>query len=148
MITVPILPKLKVRKVSKHAILPKKSTPGSAGFDLYSIETKSLYPGHSHLYDTGLEMAIPEGYYGRIAPRSGLAFRHGIDVLGGVIDSDYRGVIKVILVNHGASLAKINQGDRIAQLILEKYASDAIIEEVTGLSTTTRGEGGFGSTGL
>ncbi len=141
-------PILRVKKVSKHAILPKKSTSESAGFDLYSAEGANLDPHCRRLFDTGLAMAIPKGYYGRIAPRSGLAIKHGIDVLAGVIDSDYRGVVKVILINFGEEDMEIAKGSRIAQLILEKYASDAIIEEVTDLPNTTRGEGGFGSTGV
>lgn len=159
-----IYPTLKVKKVSKHAILPKKSTPGSAGFDLYSVEDGVIFPAQGsncpiQSFDTGLVVQLPTdpyGYYqcyGRIAPRSGLAFHHGIDVLAGVIDPDYRGTIKVILVNHGPSSVKIAKGDRIAQLILEQYISTAKVVEVTDLSgtdlsSTSRGDGGFGSTGV
>jgi dUTP pyrophosphatase len=96
---------------------------------------------------TGVQLEIPEGYYGRIAPRSGLALKQGIDVLAGVIDSSYRGEIKVIIFNtDNQKVFKVNVGDRIAQLIIEKHYNFDFVE-VEDLETTDRGEGGFGSSG-
>ena len=141
----------KVVKIKKAEdcipILPKKSTLGSAGFDLYGIEHKHLATGQRCLVRTGLSFSIPKGYYGRIAPRSGLAVKYGIDVLAGVIDSDYRGEVKIVLINHGDEDFNIKPGDRVAQLIIEKYASHVLIKEEDNLESTHRGEGGFGSTG-
>ncbi len=105
-----------------------------------------IYPGERVLVHTGVSMAVPPGHYGRVAPRSGLAMKSGIDVLAGVIDSDYRGEVGVILINHGGAPIEIKHGDRIAQLIIEKSAS-VIVEEISELPPSKRGEGGFGSTG-
>ena len=99
------------------------------------------------LIGTGIAMAIPIGNYGRIAPRSGLAAKHMIDVGAGVIDADYRGEVKVLLFNFGETDFAVSEGDRIAQLIVEKYTQTELVE-VTDLSETERGEGGFGSTGV
>lgn len=139
---------IEIKKESSKAIIPYKSTSGSAGFDLYSIENKTLKKGCRCLIDTGLKIKIPQDYYGRIAPRSGLAVKHGIDVLAGVIDSDYRGLVKIVLINHGEKDFEIKAGDRIAQLIIEKHAWNfKNMVEVEELEDTTRGSGGFGSTG-
>ena len=97
---------------------------------------------------TGIAMAIPEGNYGRIAPRSGLAAKHFIDVGAGVIDADYRGEVKVLLFNHGEDDFVIQPADRIAQLIIEKYTPSEIVEVDGKLDDTLRGDGGFGSTGV
>ncbi len=138
-----------VKKVSEYAITPSKATRCSAGYDLYSIDNTSIPPGGRAVVDTGVIVEILYGYYGRVAPRSGLAFRFGIDVLAGVIDSDYRGVVKVILVNHGKLEFKIKRGDRIAQLILTKiFSGYGVIKVVEHTTKTERGAGGFGSTGV
>lgn len=117
----------------------------SAGCDLSSIENYTLKPGERKLFKTGLYMAIPNGLYGRIAPRSGLAYKNGIDVMAGVIDEDYRGEIGVILINLGQEDKQINVGDKIAQMIFENYTrcDFTVVDE---LDDTNRGIGGFGST--
>ena len=139
---------LKVKKVNVKAKLPKKGTPQSAGFDLYSIESQLLISHSQEVFKTGIIVQIPLGYYGRVAPRSGLAFKHEINVHAGVIDQDYRGEIMIMLYNHSNHDVVLSEGERIAQLILEKYA-DNINEviEVDELDETDRGSGGFGSTG-
>jgi dUTP pyrophosphatase len=117
----------------------------SAGCDLSSTENYTLRPRERKLFKTGLYMAIPSGLYGRIAPRSGLAYKHGIDVMAGVIDEDYRGEIGVILINLGDEDKQINIGDKIAQMIFENYTRCDFIE-ANDLDETNRGIGGFGST--
>ena len=137
---------MKLKLLSSDAVVPTKATDTSAGYDLTSTETYILLPGQRFAFPTGIAVAIPENYYGRIAPRSGLAFKQGIDVLAGVIDSCYRGEIKVILINLGDKNVTVSAGDRIAQIIFEKY-HDFDIQVVSELDNTERGEGGFGSTG-
>lgn len=115
--------------------------------DLVAAEDKVLPPLSRATISTGISMEIPEGYYGRIAPRSGLAHNHGIDVLAGVVDSGYRGEIKVILYNTDKDeVFQVRQGDKIAQIIIEKHYNFELAE-VDDLSSTPRGEYGFGSTG-
>ena len=126
----------------------KKATPGSAGYDLSSTEELTIAPLSRALVDVGLKLEIPANMYGRIAPRSGLAYRNGIDVLAGVIDSDYRGQIKVILINLGDKEFKINKGDKIAQIIFYNLANVHLTPAISSLSETSRGDGGFGSTGV
>lgn len=139
--------KVKIAKTSNDAILPKYATSQDAGCDLYGIEDVVLKPGERISIKTGIKIEIPIGYYGRVAPRSGLAFKNGIDTLAGVIDAGYRGEIGVILINHGKEDFKIEKGNRIAQMIFEKI-DQAEFEEVEELSTTDRGDGGFGSSGI
>lgn len=135
------------KRVSQDAQIPTKGTKGSAGYDLYAAHNAVIEPHGKALVSTDLIIEIPEGYYGRIAPRSSLAWKNHIDVGAGVIDSDYRGVVGVILFNLDSTQTfKVNKGDRIAQLIIEKYY-DFELKEVEEISTTQR-EGGFGSTGL
>lgn len=139
---------IKIKKLQKEARLPSRASDFDAGYDLYSLEDGVVYC-HVHrrvLIKTGVSVAIPKGYYGRIAPRSGLALRDGIGVLGGVIDSGYRGEVGVILVNSGAQDFNFYKGDRVAQLIIEK-CYDVEWEECENLDDSDRGEGGFGSTG-
>lgn len=139
-----------VKKLSHTATIPSYGSDYAIGLDLYADipETILLYSGERIVVSTGIACAIPLGYYGRVAPRSGLSVNKGFDVLGGVIDSDYRGEIKVILINHdvGGKMHTIHNGERIAQLILEK-ADRAKIFIVDELSSTNRGSSGFGSTG-
>ncbi|MEQ8740267.1 MAG: dUTP diphosphatase, partial [Hoeflea sp.] len=118
----------------------------AAGLDLYADESRPILAGRSQIISTGISVMIPEGHYGRVAPRSGLAAKHEIDVLAGVIDSDYRGEIKVILHNLGYKTFPVQRGERIAQLILEKISIPEVVE-VENLDITERGDGGFGSTG-
>jgi dUTP pyrophosphatase len=137
---------LKFLRLHPAAKLPTRGSAHAAGLDLCSIEEVTLAAGARAAVRTGLSVAIPEGFYGRIAPRSGLAVNYGLDVLAGVIDSDYRGEIVCALVNHGRETFKIEAGQRIAQLIVE-----AIITPepawADSLDETARGAGGFGSTG-
>lgn len=128
--------------------LPAYATDGAAGMDVVAAEDVTLAPGGRHAVATGFAVAIPEGYEIQVRPRSGLALKHGITVPNtpGTIDSDYRGELKVILINHGAEPFPINRGDRIAQLVLAPVTL-AQWREVAELDETERGAGGFGSTG-
>lgn len=128
--------------------LPRYATTGSAGMDVLSAEQLSLKPGQRHAVATGLALAIPAGFEIQVRPRSGLALKHGISVPNtpGTIDSDYRGELKIILINHGDESFAIERGDRIAQLVLAPVVQ-AAWSEVDELDETTRGDGGFGSTG-
>lgn len=127
---------------------PAYATAGAAGMDVISAEDLVLAPGARHAVATGLAMAIPDGFEVQVRPRSGLALKHGISVPNtpGTIDSDYRGELKVILINHGAEPFEIRRGDRVAQLVLAPVTRASWIE-VAELDETARGEGGFGSTG-
>lgn len=138
---------LKVKALGSNFSPPTRGSEKAAGYDIRSAENITINGGDWHAVSTEMAVAIPEGHYGRVAPRSGLAYRKGIDVLAGVCDSDFRGEIKVILINHGKEGFKIKKGDRIAQLILEKISS-LPLEIVEELDDTKRGEGGFGSTGV
>ena len=137
---------LRVKRLSQDAILPIRGSGGAVGYDLHSMDTLVIPPAHRALVATGIAIAFPSGVYGRIAPRSGLTLKHGIQVGAGVVDPDYTGEIKVILFNHGHANFTINKGDRIAQLILERCETPEV-EEVGAVEETGRGAGGFGSTG-
>lgn len=155
--------KIDIKFLHPDAKIPSQSKFGDAGYDLRAVEPIAIGRGQRALVKTGISIAIPAGYYGRIAPRSGLALKNGIDVLAGVIDSTYRGEIGVILLNteipspkvsvdgpvavfsHGEPF-RINVGDRIAQIIFEKYHT-AEFCEVEELDKTERGDGGFGASG-
>lgn len=139
---------LKIKKLNVDAILPQYKTSESAGMDLSSTEEATLKPMEIKLIPTGLSLEIEKGFEAQVRPRSGLALK-GITVLNspGTIDSDYRGEVKVILMNLGKEEFKIVKGDRIAQLIIAKV-EQAIIKESDELSNTDRGIGGFGSTGM
>ena len=128
--------------------LPSYATPGAAGMDVVAAEDVDLAPGQRHAVATGFRLAIPEGYEIQVRPRSGLAFKHGISVPNtpGTIDSDYRGELKILLINHGAEAFAIRRGERIAQLV-PAAVTRAAFEEVEELCETERGAGGFGSTG-
>lgn len=128
--------------------LPARATEGSAGFDLASAEEAELAPGERRLFPTGFAVAIPPGYEIQIRPRSGLALRHGVTLPNtpATIDSDYRGELKVALVNLGSEAFRVLRGMRVAQMVVGKV-EPAEFKLVSTLSPTTRGEGGFGSTG-
>jgi dUTP pyrophosphatase len=128
--------------------LPLYATDDAAGMDLYAAVDVILAPGARGLVGTGIALAIPSGYEGQVRPRSGLALKHGVSVLNapGTIDADYRGEVGVILINHANSEFIIRRGDRIAQLVIAPVTRARILE-VTALSDTARGSGGFGSTG-
>ena len=138
---------IKVLK-TKAAKMPVRATEGSAGYDLCSVEDLELLPGEYKMVATGLRLEIPEGFEAQVRPRSGLAARHGIGVLNspGTIDSDFRGEVKVILINHGREPFKIEKGMRIAQMVFASLTK-VTLELEENLSSSTRGEGGFGSTG-
>ena len=143
--TVPV----RIRRLEHGAglALPAYSTEGAAGMDVVAAEDVTIAPGARHAVATGLSVAIPEGYEIQVRPRSGLALKHGITVPNtpGTIDSDYRGELKVILINHGPEPFPIARGDRVAQLVLAPV-TQAQWEEVEALDDTARGAGGFGST--
>ena len=138
---------LKVQKLTNNAALPKRSTAGAAGYDLCASQDCIIPTKGKGLVKTGLSLTFPTGLYTRIAPRSGLALKKFIDVGAGVVDSDYRGEVGVVLFNHGDQDFEVKMGDRIAQLILEKISTPEV-EEVSGLDGTVRGTSGFGSTGI
>jgi dUTP pyrophosphatase len=133
-------------KVSGTGAAPEYATEGAAGADLRAAVRTVLEPGIRAAVPTGIRLEIPAGYVGLIWPRSGLAVRHGIDTLAGVIDSDYRGEVAVVLVNHGQDTVTLAAGDRIAQLVVQKVER-AGFEAGADLAATARGAGGFGSTG-
>lgn len=128
--------------------LPAYATDGAAGMDVCSAEDIDLAAGARYAVATGFAVAIPEGYEIQVRPRSGLAFKHGLSVPNapGTIDSDYRGELKVLLINHGGESFAIKRGDRVAQLVLAPVTR-AAFDEVDDLEDTARGSGGFGSTG-
>ena len=128
--------------------LPSYATPGAAGMDVVAAEDLDLEPGQRHAVATGFRVAIPAGYEIQVRPRSGLAFKHGISVPNtpGTIDSDYRGELKVLIINHGAAPFAVRRGERIAQLVPAAVIV-AEFDEVAELDDTDRGHGGFGSTG-
>lgn len=140
---------IQVSKLHADAQIPKYATEGSAGCDLHAIQGMVLMPGEHKIVNTGLGVAIPDGYEIQIRPRSGLAAKHGITVLNtpGTIDSDYRNAIGVILYNASDRLFEIQKGDRIAQAVLVPVYQAEFVE-VDKLPETNRGLGGFGSTGV
>jgi dUTP pyrophosphatase len=125
---------------------PEYASAGSAGADLRSAAQLEIPPGGRAAVPTGIALALPEGHVGLIWPRSGLALRHGIDTLAGVVDSDYRGEVRVVLVNHGSEPVRIEPGDRVAQLLVQRVER-VRFATAGALTETTRGAAGFGSTG-
>ena len=144
--------RVKVKKLPHFGDLPMpaKQSPGSSGIDLCACVESSvvLSPGQSALVPTGISLGIPPGYEGQVRPRSGLALKKGITVLNtpGTVDSDYRGEVCVVLINHGPQEVRIRRGERIAQIVFCAVC-DPVIEEVEDLEQTLRGPGGFGHTG-
>jgi dUTP pyrophosphatase len=137
---------IKIKLLSDLAKIPTQGTNFSAGYDLYAAEDVVVLRFGRKLIKTNVSMAIPMNHYGRIAPRSGLAYKNGIDVLAGVIDSDYRGDIGVILYNTDNNDFTVKVGDKIAQIIIES-CSTANFVKTENLPATKRGEGGYGHTG-
>ena len=133
-------------RVGETGSLPEYSTTGAAGADLRASEPLEIGPGARAAVPTALRLQIPPGHVGLVWPRSGLAVRHGIDTLAGVVDSDYRGEVRVVLVNHGDEPFRIEKGDRIAQLLVQTVER-ALFAAVATIDETDRGEGGFGSSG-
>jgi len=159
---------LVITRIDEKARLPKRATSRSAGLDLYSTRNVTIPSKKNGVVPTGLKITMPEGAYGRIAPRSGLALHYMLDVMGGVVDPDYEGEVKIILMNHSDSDFNVCTGDRVAQLILEKYQRITIITEKFVVDSSSdeddqvvkrrsagfeddqavkRGSAGFGSTG-
>ena len=141
--------KVKIKKLAEEAKVPKVEHHGDAGFDLYANENTALKPGERKLISTGIAMSFEKGYEAQVRPKSGLAIKHGLSLVNtpGTIDSGYRGEVKVILINHGEEEYLVEKGKKIAQVVFNKI-EEPEIEEVEDLDETTRGEGGFGSTGL
>ncbi len=142
---------VKVQKVD-GAILPEYKTIGSSGMDLYAYlpdGTVNIAPNESKLIKTGIFIELPDGYEAQVRPRSGLALKYGITVLNtpGTIDTDYRGEIGVILINHSNNIFAINHGDRIAQIVFSKFEK-VEFKVVDSLNSTERNDGGFGHTGI
>lgn len=139
---------IQIKKLSDEAVVPVYQSREAAGFDFHSIEDKRLEPGGRTLIKTGLSMALSFGYELQIRPRSGLAFKHGLTVLNapGTVDSDYRGEVMVLLINHGSEAYEIVKGERIAQGVIQEV-TQAKFTVVDELEDTDRGVSGFGSTG-
>ena len=133
-------------KLSASATPPFRASPDAAGYDLFAAQEKVIAPGGRACVATDLQLRIPAGCYGRIAPRSGLALKHGIDVGAGVVDADYRGNVGVLLFNFGEDDFRVNIGDRVAQLVLERIMNPPVLE-ASSLDATQRGEHGFGASG-
>lgn len=138
---------LKVQLRSSDATAPTKGSSTAAGYDLYASQSCVIPARGQGLVATDVSFTVPVGTYGRVAPRSGLAVKNGIQTGAGVVDRDYTGEVKVVLFNHCDKDFQINKGDRVAQLILEKIIDDAEVVIVESLEESERGAGGFGSTG-
>ena len=140
---------MKIKLLSDKAMIPYRGSEEAAGYDLYSIDSVNINPGECKLISTGIAIQLPSGYFGAIFPRSGTAVKRGLRLANcvGVIDSDYRGEVKVPLYNDSQEVQPVEQGERIAQLIILPYATVSF-EVVDELSDTIRGNGGFNSTGV
>ncbi|XP_070685946.1 deoxyuridine 5'-triphosphate nucleotidohydrolase, mitochondrial isoform X1 [Pempheris klunzingeri] len=139
-------PLLRFAKLSEHATAPSRGSAKAAGYDLYSAYDYSIGPLDKAIVKTDIQIAVPHGCYGRVAPRSGLAAKNFIDVGAGVVDEDYRGNVGVVLFNFGKDTFEVKKGDRVAQLVCERICYPDLLEQGT-LDETERGAGGFGSTG-
>lgn len=138
--------KLLIQKLNPHATVPRYAHDGDAGLDLYAAHSVTLQPGERAQVGTSVALAIPEGYVGLIWDKSGLAQKQGLKTLGGVVDSGYRGEVMVGVVNLGSEPYTLEAGHKVAQMLIQKVET-VEIEEVRELSDTSRGTGGFGSTG-
>ena len=137
---------IRVKKLSETATIPTRGSELAAGWDLYASQ-ECLVPARGKaIVTTDIALAIPLGYYGRVAPRSGMAWKKHTDIRAGVIDADYRGPVGVVMFNHADEDLQIGVGDRIAQLVIEQISTASLLE-VDSLDDTERGEGGYGSTG-
>lgn len=142
------MPTIKIQKLHPNAVVPEYKTLGSSGADLVSVHDLDIQPGKVGIVSLGFSVSFPPGYEIQVRPRSGLAAKHAITVLNapGTVDSDYRGPMTVLLINHGNQVFHVYKGDRIAQMIFAEVCH-AHFEEFEVLDETERGEGGFGSTG-
>lgn len=138
--------KIKVKKLHQDAIVPQYAHPGDAGLDICSLEDYELQLSERHTFKTGISMSIPEGFVALIWDKSGLAGKYGIKVMGGVIDSGYRGEYLIVLLNTSNKAYTIKKGDKIAQILIQPIVS-VEVEETKELDNTDRGDGNFGSTG-
>lgn len=140
---------IQIMKLDPDALLPSKAHPTDAGYDLFAAEAVTVQPGESALVGTGIAMALPAATEAQVRPRSGIALKHQVTVLNapGTIDADYRGEVKVILINHGRSPFQIEKGMKIAQMVIAPVLPTSLAE-VSELNDTVRGEGGFGSSGM
>ena len=136
-----------IKKNNEEATIPPQATEGDAGYDLYSLEEVTLAPMTRTVVKTGISIAIPMGFYGRVAPRSGLAVKKGLDVLAGVVDAGYRGDVGVVLINLSSENVTLEKQSKVAQLIIEK-CHDVDWMETNDLSESERGDGGYGSSDL
>ncbi len=139
--------KIKIKKISEDAIIPKYAKENDAGMDLFSIEELIIKPGERKGVGTGISISLPKGYVSLIWDKSGVALNSGIKTMAGVLDADYRGEYRVVLLNVSDQNFEIKKGQKIAQVLIQKIEHPEI-EVVEELSETSRGEGGFGSTGL
>jgi dUTP pyrophosphatase len=137
---------LKIKKLRADAVLPTYAHVGDAGLDMYTCESVVVAPKERAALPTGIAMEIPEGYVGMIWDKSGIAIKNGLKILGGVVDSPYRGEIMVGIINLSKEPYVFEKGHKMAQMIIQKK-ENVVVEQVEDLSDTTRGEGGFGSTG-
>ena len=137
---------ININLLHEDAIVPSRGSEESAGLDFHTIESVTIPPGHRALLKTGIAMSMPAGYVGLIWPRSKLAAKMGIDVLAGVVDSDYRGEIMISLLNTGFDPVEIKAGDKVAQMIIQRHYSDMKINIVDDLDKTMRGVAGVNST--
>jgi dUTP pyrophosphatase len=140
---------LRIRRLSPNAVLPSTAHPGDAGLDLHAVAALTIAPGAWAVVPTGITLELPPGTEAQVRPRSGLAARHGVTVLNapGTIDEGYRGEVGVILINHGPAPFEVTPGARIAQLVVQRRLEVQVVE-VDEVSTTARGAGGYGSTGV
>lgn len=139
--------KVQLDRKFPDAKVPTRGSRNCAGYDLYACEEKVVAKGEWTRVETGIRVEIPSDHYGRIAPRSGLTVKSGVLIGAGVIDGDYRGTLKVVLLNHGSEVLNIRKGDRVAQLILEKIITPEV-QVVESLGRSERNDQGFGSTGI
>jgi len=141
---------LRIRRLSPAAIVPAAAHPGDAGLDLHAAVDLTIAPGARALVPTGITLELPPGTEAQVRPRSGLAHKHGVTVLNapGTIDEGYRGEVGVILINHGTVPFEVTAGARIAQLVVQRRLEITVVEVQEELSSSTRGAGGFGSTGV
>ena len=137
---------LRIKKVSKNAKVPDQPYDGDAGFDLYSTGTVSIEPGKKAAIGTGIALAIPKGFVGLIWDKSGIAIKHGLKTLGGVVDSGYRGEVMVGIINHSDKPYIFEEGDKVAQMLIQEVVLPKIVE-VEELDETQRGDKKFGSSG-
>lgn len=137
---------IKIKQLSKKAIPPKYAHSGDAGIDFFTVDSKTLKPGQWHAFSTGIAMEIPAGFAGLVWDKSGLSSKFGLHVLAGVIDSSFRGEVKIVIYNLGSHNYQFKAGDKVAQMLIQPFIT-AKTKLVKNLSNSARGQGGFGSTG-